>query len=76
MNKKEKLEKLDIMVLDKMLEWLESDETNRLPELGNAISFLKANSVVEETKKIGDDAIEVRKKKLEEAKKRREETSS
>ena len=72
MNKKEKLEKLDTAILDKMLDWLESDETNKLPELGNAIAYLKANSVVEETKKIGDDAIEVRKKKLEEAKKRRE----
>jgi hypothetical protein len=71
-NKQEKLEKLDSAILDKMLEWLSTDETNRLPELGNAIAYLKSNSFVEVTKKAGDDAIEVRKQKLEEAKKRRE----
>jgi hypothetical protein len=70
MNKQEKLVKLDMMVLDKMIEWMETDETNRLPELGNAISFLKANAVVEE-KKQDDDAATIRKNKLEEAKARR-----
>jgi hypothetical protein len=74
MNKQEKLVKLDMMVLDKMIEWMETDETNRLPELGNAISFLKANAVVEE-KKQDDDVLEQRKKKLEEVKKRRDSKS-
>lgn len=72
MNKQDKLKKLDEAVLDRMLSLLESGETNLLPELGNAISYLKANEVVE-TKKTTDDAIEQRKKKLEEAKKRRNE---
>lgn len=71
MNKQDKLTKLDEAILDKMLDWLETDETNRLPELGNAISYLKANAVVEE-KKQDDDILEQRKKKLEEVKKRRE----
>ena len=71
MNKQEKLNKLDMAILDKMLEWIETDETDRLPELGNAISYLKANAVVEE-KKQDDDILEQRKKKLEEVKKRRE----
>ncbi|MCI4437196.1 MAG: hypothetical protein JHC33_10365 [Ignisphaera sp.] len=71
MNKQDKLNKLDIAILDKMLEWIETDETNRLPELGNAISYLKANAVVED-KKQDDDILEQRKKKLAEVKKHRE----
>ena len=71
MNKQDKLVKLDILILDKMIEWVETDETNRLPELGNAIAYIKANAVVEE-KKQDDDILEQRKKKLEEVKKRRE----
>jgi hypothetical protein len=71
MTKTEKLKKLDSLVLDTMIKWIESDETNRIPELGNAIQFLKANSVVE-IQKQEDDALAQRKKKLEEAKKRRE----
>jgi len=72
MTKIDKLAKLDMMVLDKMIEWMESDETNRLPELGNAINYIKSNNLVETAKSKDDDPIEVRKKKLEDAKKRRE----
>lgn len=71
MDKLEKLKLLDTMLLDKMIFLMESDETNRLPELTNVISFLKSNQMVEE-KKIDDDATTIRKKKLEEAKARRE----
>ena len=72
MNKSEKLKALDEAILDKMLAWMETDETNRLPELGNAIAYLKANNTVEAIQKSDEDPMEVRKKKLEEAKKRRE----
>lgn len=71
MTKLDKLKQLDEAILDKMLSWIDTDETNRLPELTNAISYLKANAVVEE-KKQDDDATAIRKKKLEEAKSRRE----
>ena len=72
MTKAEKLKELDNLVLDTMLSWLKTDETNRLPELGNAINYLKANNNVEAVKTSDADPVEVRKKKLEEAKKRRE----
>jgi hypothetical protein len=71
MTKTEKLRQLDTLVLDKMISLIETGETNLLPELGNAIQYLKANSVVE-IQKQEDDALAQRKKKLEEAKKRRE----
>lgn len=71
MTKLDKLKQLDEAILDKMLSWIETDETNRLPELTNAISYLKANAVVEE-KKQDDDVVLLRNKKLAEVKKRRE----
>ena len=71
MDKLEKLKLLDTMLLDKMIMLMDTNETNRLPELTNVISFLKSNQMVEE-KKIDDDATTIRKKKLEEAKARRE----
>lgn len=70
MTKKEKLEQLDSLVLDRMISLVESGETNLLPELGNAINYLKANQVVEEKKRT-DSAQEEMKAKIEEAKKRR-----
>jgi translation elongation factor EF-1beta len=70
--KLEKLQELDTLVLDKMIEWVKSDETDRLPELGNAITYIKANQVVEDKQKADTDPVEERKRKLEEVKKRRE----
>jgi hypothetical protein len=70
-NKADKLKKLDEMILDKMLEWMESDETNRLPELGNAINYVKSNNLVESAVNREDDPLEVRKRKVAEAQKRR-----
>jgi hypothetical protein len=75
MTKQEKLHKLDESVLDKMIEWIESDSTERLVELGNAISYLKANQVTEEKQKKDHDPIEERKRKLKEAEERRKLTS-
>jgi hypothetical protein len=71
MTKQEKLHKLDESVLDKMIEWIENDSTERLVELGNAISYLKANQVTEEKQKKDNDPIEERKRKLQEAEERR-----
>jgi hypothetical protein len=71
MTKQEKLHKLDESVLDKMIEWIENDATERLVELGNAISYLKANQVTEEKQKKDNDPIEERKRKLQEAEERR-----
>ena len=62
---------LDNLVLDMMISLMQSGDTNLLPELGNAINFLKANNTVEAIQKSDEDPMEVRKKKLEEAKKRR-----
>ena len=72
MSKVDKLKRLDELVLDKMIEWMEEDTTERLPELTSAITFLRANQVVESAKTKDTDPVEVRKQKLEEAKKRRE----
>jgi hypothetical protein len=72
MNKAYKLKKLDEMILDKMIEWMESDETNRLPELGNAINYVKSNNLVESAINRDDDPLEVRNRKIAEAQKRRE----
>ena len=71
MTKQEKLNMLDNLVLDRMISLMQSGDTNLLPELGNAINFLKANNTVEAIQKSDEDPMEVRKKKLEEAKKRR-----
>lgn len=71
MTKQEKLTLLDNLVLDKMLEFIESNETHRLAELSTASVYLKNNEVVE-TKKQSDDVVEARKKKLEEVKAKRE----
>ena len=71
MNKIDELKKLDDLVRAKMIECLENDSTESLNELTPVISYLKSNQMVEE-KKIDDDATTIRKKKLEEAKARRE----
>lgn len=74
MNKEEKLAKLDDAVLDKMLGWLESDDTDRLPELNVAVQYLSKNSVVAE-KKVSTREEEI-KKKVANAKKRRTESTN
>lgn len=71
MNKSEKLEKLDGLVLDKMIAYIQEGKIDLLSELTTAVQYLKANQVVEPPKKHDADPVEVRKKKLEEAKKRR-----
>lgn len=71
MTKQEKLNHLDGLVLDRMIALVEAEETHLLPELVPAVNYLKANNKVEVLKQ-EDDAVALRKKKLEEAKKRRE----
>ena len=71
MNKSEKLEKLDGLVLDQMIAYIEGGKIDLIKELTTAVQYLKANQVVEPPKKHDSDPIEERKKKLEEAKKRR-----
>ncbi len=50
MNREEKLESLNDKVLDKMLEWIDNDETDRLPELNVPVQFLAKNNMVAEKK--------------------------
>ena len=71
MTKIEQLKKLDDLVRAKMIQCLEDDTTETLNELTPVITYLKSNQMVEE-KKIDDDATTIRKKKLEEAKARRD----
>ena len=71
MNKSEKLDKLDGLVLDQMIAYIEGGKIDLIKELTTAVQYLKANQVVEPPKKHDSDPIEERKKKLEEAKKRR-----
>lgn len=71
MSKSEKLEKLDGLVLDQMIAFMETKNYEAIKELTTAVQYLKANQVVEPPKKHDSDPIEERKKKLEEAKKRR-----
>lgn len=71
MNKADKLEKLDNLVLDKMISLMKENKTDQLSELTTAVQYLKANQVVEPPKKHEADPIEARKQKLKEAKERR-----
>jgi len=48
MTKKEKLERLDELVLDRMVKLVENGDTNELAELSVAVNYLKSNAVVEE----------------------------
>ena len=47
-NKKEKLAKLDELVLDKMTTILENGDTEQLGDLSTVVNYLKANQQVEE----------------------------
>lgn len=71
MTKADKLKKLDDLVLDKMINYIENNKVEMVSELSTAVQYLKANQVVEPPKPHGADPVEARKKKLEEAKKRR-----
>ena len=72
MTKQEKLNHLDALILDRMIALVTSEETHLLPELVPAVNYLKANNKVEVLKQ-EDDAVALRKKKLEEVQKRRNE---
>lgn len=71
MTKADKLKKLDDLVLDRMITFIDQNKIELLSELSTAVQYLKANQVVEPPKPHGADPVEARKKKLEEAKKRR-----
>jgi len=69
MSKKEDLEKLDRLVREKMINCLEKNETDLLPELNPVVSYLSKNNVVSEKSKSSvEDNID---KKLKDAKARR-----
>lgn len=71
MSKKQQLEELDSLVLTKMIEWIKSDQTDRLPELSTTIAYLRTNNIGEDKAKQNSEQDEM-KKKIAEAKKRRE----
>lgn len=70
--KAEKLEQLDLAILDGMIDCVKSGELQNLTLYTTAVTYLKANQVVEPPKNNDEDPVAVRKKKLEEVKKRRE----
>lgn len=69
MTKREKLEELDKLVLDTMIKFIRSGETERLQELATPTNYLAKNNMVEEKKK--STVEEDIRKRIEEAKKRR-----
>ncbi len=77
MNKKQKLNKLDELLLDKLISIMESDNDEELEGLSNLtvpMNFLKNNMVVaEKEKSTADDNI---KKRLKEAEVRRAKNKS
>ena len=76
MTKKEKLERLDKLVLDKMIDILDKnpEDLDMLRDLSTPINYLRNNALVEDKKR--DDVGENVKKKLAEAKKRRAKNES
>jgi len=69
MTKKERLDKIERLTEELMIQFLESGETERLPELATCSNYLAKNSkVLEKEKSTVDDEI---RKKVEEAEKRR-----
>lgn len=74
MTKKQQLEELDSLVLTKMIEWIKSDKTDRLPELSTTIAYLRTNNIGEDKAKQNSEQDEM-KKKIAEAKKARNVTS-
>ena len=69
MTKKERLDLIEKLTEEKMIEFLQSGETERLPELATPSNYLAKNSkVLEKEKSTVEDDI---KQRVEEAKKRR-----
>ena len=69
MNKREKLEKLDELTLNKMLECVENDTLELLPLFSTILNYLKANEQVSEKEK--QTAGSRHKQLVDEAKKKR-----
>lgn len=69
MTKREKLEKLDGLTIDKMLECVENDKLELLPLFSTVLTYLKANEQVSEKEK--QTAGSRHKQMIEEAKKER-----
>ena len=72
--KNDKLNKLDGLLLDKMIGIMESGETELLPELTSVISYLKGNNLTED--KQSSTIEEEIKLKVKEANDRRESKKS
>ena len=71
MNKKERLDLIERLLEEKMIEFLTNGETERLPELSTPANYVAKNNRVEEKAKQNSEQDEM-KKKIEEAKKKRE----
>ena len=66
MDKKQKLEKLDALLLDKMIELIEDGELEELGSLSVAVSYVSKNNLVEDKKlSTNEDAIAERLKKAQ-----------
>ena len=74
MTKKQKLEQIDDLVSDKLLEALKNDKLDDIPLLSNAMKYLAINQEVSEKTKV--TASDKHNKMIQEAKKRREESAS
>ena len=72
--KRAKLEKLDGLVLDKMLKCVEDDKLEDLPLFSTALQYLKANEQVSEKEK--QTAGTRHKEMVEEAKRKRANAST
>ena len=70
--KAEKLEQLDLAILDGMIECVKEGRLEQLGLYTTAVTYLKANQVIEPPKNNNDDPVAKRKAKLAEVKKRRE----
>lgn len=66
MTKLEKLEKLDTLVLDKMIKYIDENNTEAIKDLANAVTYLKINQIAEDKKNGNNDPVEERKRKLAE----------
>ena len=74
MTKKQKLEQIDNLVSDKLLEALQNDKLEDIPLLSNAMKYLAINKEVSEKTKV--TASDKHNNMIQEAKKRMEESAS
>jgi hypothetical protein len=74
MTKREKLEKLDELTIDKMLECVKDDKLELLPLFSTVLTYLKANEQVSEKEK--QTAGTRHKQMIDEAKKERDNAST